>query len=75
MGFDVVYDSFGFFKLRKVTRVVNKDCPYGYSFCFERKQAKDRRYIQEWRCNWVCVENELSEFWFCQEIESMAGKG
>ena len=57
MSFDVVYDVCGFFRPHKVTRIVNKDCPYGYAFCWERKQAKDPRYIQEWHCNWIIMED------------------
>ena len=34
-------------------RILNKKCPYGYSFCYEKKPAKDKRYIQEWTCNWL----------------------
>ena len=55
-----------------IEKITDKDCPYGYSFCYERKRAKDRRYIQEWTCNWFMMildgENEHPS---CQEVEAV----
>lgn len=50
-------------------RITNIVCPYGYSFCYEKKRAKDERYMQEWTCNWFC-DSKGPAGMFCIEIAS-----
>lgn len=59
MSFEIQYGKTGFMKKRNVTNIVNKECPFGYSFCWERKQyTKDHRYMQELRCHCIIQEND-----------------
>lgn len=67
MKFEVKYRTYGLLKKRQATNIVNKDCPYGYSFCWEKKQfRKDPRYMQELICHWIINENDR---YYCQECE------
>ena len=52
------------------TRIVNADCPFGYTFCYEKKPARDKRYCQEWTCNWLFGSKGPIEL-MCHEMGKM----
>ena len=57
-------------KKKNTTRIVNADCPFGYTYCYEKKPARDKRYCQEWTCSWLFGSKGRIE-WICLEMGKM----
>ena len=60
---------------KKSVVIANKDCPYGYSFCFQKKRASDKRYMEMWWCNWLVMgfDFEGKDHEICREMKIKEG--